>query len=292
MNTPNWERLRIFKAVLESNSLSGAARQLGVSQPTISRQIRTLEKELGEVLINTTPDGVEITKQGLRLAPLVEDMMRSALQIVSDAVDTVSTPVVRIACGPWVASLIARHVIEMTESPATCQLEIVSSILFADIPRREADIAIRTKKPEKGRMKVRRLPHFNYAVYAAESLVAGRESAFDDRRFSRFEWAMLLPELDHFPTSKWLKAHCNKAPLLRCSTSINLLDAVKSGHVLAILPAFIGDNEHILKRVSSPFIPDHGQIWMVLPDDVGRRPHVRAVADRLVALFADITNST
>lgn len=288
MKNPNWERLRIFKTVLESHSLSEAARQLGVSQPTVSRQIHALEDELGETLLHVTPDGVQITPVGLSLAPSLEAMLRAANQIATHQQAAINTPIVRISCGPWLANFFSRNIHKITGAPAQQHIELVSSILFADIPRREADIAIRTKRPESGRMKVRRLPDYAYAVYGASSLVEGQDAAFDERRFSDFDWAMLLPELDHFPTAKWLAAQANVTPILRCSSSINLLDAVKGGHVLAVLPCFAGDAEQGLTRLCNPFVPESGQIWMVMPDDINKRPHIREAADKIWELFQTV----
>lgn len=134
-------------------------------------------------------------------------------------------------------------------------------------------------------MRVRRLPHYHYAVYGHQTLVEGNTSAFDARRFQDFSWAMLAPELDHFATSKWLLERGVHNIILRCSASVNLLDAVRSGSVLAVIPCFAGDAEPALRRVSEPFVPDTGRIWMVLPDDVNRRPAVRQAADRIVSLF-------
>ena len=45
--TRNWQDLEIFHAVLEQGSFSGAARHLGVSQPTVSRHSEVLERNLG-----------------------------------------------------------------------------------------------------------------------------------------------------------------------------------------------------------------------------------------------------
>lgn len=292
MKNPNWERLRIFKTVLESHSLSEAARQLGVSQPTVSRQIQALEQELGETLLHVTPDGVQITAAGLDLAPSLEAMLRAANQIATHNQTAIRTPTVRISCGPWLANFFSRNIHMLTGKPTQQHIELVSSILFADIPRREADIAIRTKRPESGRMKVRRLPDYAYAVYGASKLVSNREEAFDERRFTQFNWAMLLPELDHFPTAKWLSAQADMTPILRCSSSINLLDAVKSGHVLAVLPCFAGDAEQGFTRVCEPFVPDSGQIWMVMPDDINKRPHIREAADKIWDLFQTVRSET
>lgn len=287
MNTINWQKLRVLKAVLESESFSGAARQLDISQPTVSRQIKSLEDELGETLFDVTPDGVMATPAALRLNPVLDDMMHAAEQIRRPTGQTAMTPTVRIACGPWVASFLSRRITSIVGDPVERHIDIASSVLFADIPRREADIAVRTTRPEKGRMRVKRLPSYTYAIYGADTLVGDRQDAFDNRRYHNFHWAMLAQELDHFATSKWLSDQGVNSPVVRCSASINLLDAVKSGSVLAVIPCFAGDADPALTRVSEPFVPENSQIWLVLPDDINHRPHIRRTADLLVHLFTD-----
>lgn len=291
MSMVNWQKLRVLKAVLEKESFSGAARHLGISQPTVSRQIKSLEDELGETLLDITPDGVMATTAALRLSPILDEMTRAAEQIQRPAPDEDATPVVRIACGPWVASFLSSHIHQIVGDPVARHIDITSSILFADIPRREADIAIRTKRPERGRMRVKRLPSYTYAVYGKNTLVEQEPSAFTAKRFKNFEWAMLAQELDHFATSQWLIDQGVTNPIARFSASINLLDAVKSGAVLAVIPCFVGGKNTDLVRVSEPFTPGNSQIWMVLPDDVNRRPHIRQAADILVALFNDCFSS-
>lgn len=285
MNILNWQRLRILKAVMDCESFSEAARQLGVSQPTVSRQIKVLERDLGQTLVLVTPDGVVATAAGRKLLPDLEEMARAAQRIGRPKSKSEATPTVRVACGPWLASFLSRHQKAVTGDPVERFLDISSSVLFADMPRREADIAIRTQRPERGNMRVRRLPHYPYAVYGAASLVEERPEAFDNRRFSSFSWAMLAQELDHFATSKWLIERGVTAPLVRCSASTNLLDAAVGGGVLAVIPCFAGDAETSLVRVSDAFVPDSGRIWMVLPEDVNRRPEIRVAADRIIALF-------
>ena len=285
MNTLNWQKLRVLKAVLEKESFSGAARHLGVSQPTVSRQIKSLEDELGETLLDVTPDGVMATAAALRLSPILDEMMRAAEQIQRPTDEFDTAPVVRIACGPWVANFLASRTGQIIGNPVARQIDITSSILFADIPRREADIAIRTERPDRGRMRVKRLPSYSYAVYGNKTLVDQNPAAYDKRRFIDFQWAMLAQELDHFATSQWLIDNGVKNPAVRFSASVNLMDAVKSGAVLAVIPCFAGELEPDLVQVSEPFVPSSGQIWMVLPDDVNRRPHIRQTADILVTLF-------
>jgi len=282
LNNINWERLRIFRTVLESGSLSEAARRLGLSQPTVSRQVKALERELDEILVEITPDGILPTAAGLKITPALDEMAHAVEQVGIAKADRTGVPVVRITCGPWFARFLSRNIDMLIGQPVDTEIELVSSIAFADLPRREADLAIRNRWPKDTCLVVKKLPDYACAVYGAKKLVRKRDDAFDDRRFTAFNWASLVDESNHFPTARWISSKLNKSAVVRFSTSINLLDAVSGGHVLAVLPCFAAESEKNIVRVSETFIPDYGGHWMVLADDIRRKPHVRRIADRIV----------
>lgn len=58
------ENIRIFKRVAEIGSFSGAARVLSLSQPTVSKTLAALEKELGVNLLRRTTHGLSVTPEG------------------------------------------------------------------------------------------------------------------------------------------------------------------------------------------------------------------------------------
>lgn len=285
MKTLNWERLRIFNAVLESGSLAAAARRLRISQPTVSRQVRALENELGEALIDVTPDGALPTSAGLRLAPALEEMLNAAASIGALVEQAPEARIVRITCGPWMAAFLSRHLNSLLSDPPAFFLEIAPSTSFADLVRREADIAIRNQRPKSGSIKIKKLPDYAFAPYGSRRLVRSRKAAFDKRRFSSFNWAALAGEFDHLPSARMLASQLKVRPVARFSLSTNLLDGVKSGHVLALLPCFAGDAEKDLIRLGRPFVPDYGGHWLAMAEDSARRPHVRRAADCLIELL-------
>src|SRR5262249_55314939 len=61
--------LETFCAVAEYGSLTRAAEHLNLSQPAVTRQLKTLERQLGAVLVTRTPQGVSLTAVGQAVLP-------------------------------------------------------------------------------------------------------------------------------------------------------------------------------------------------------------------------------
>jgi len=73
-----WELYRSFLGVLKEGSLSGAARQLGITQPTVGRHIAALEKSLNVVLFTRSASGLMPTAVALTLRAHAETMETTA----------------------------------------------------------------------------------------------------------------------------------------------------------------------------------------------------------------------
>lgn len=60
----NLNQLRVFKAIFEEQSITGAARRLRISQPAVSKQLAELESALGVALVDRLPRGIRLTQAG------------------------------------------------------------------------------------------------------------------------------------------------------------------------------------------------------------------------------------
>ncbi len=60
----NLNQLRVFKAIFEEQSITGAARRLRISQPAVSKQLAELESALGAPLVDRLPRGIRLTQAG------------------------------------------------------------------------------------------------------------------------------------------------------------------------------------------------------------------------------------
>ena len=83
--------LRDFLLVCEKGNITGAARQLGLSQPSLSRIVKTVEKEAGMPFLVRDPNGVYLTQAGeiyARMARKLLEEYREALQEIHDIRDS------------------------------------------------------------------------------------------------------------------------------------------------------------------------------------------------------------
>lgn len=282
----NWQRLHIFATVASEGSLTAAAKRLGLSQPTVGRQVRALEADMGAALFERTPQGLALTPAGAELRPIVEEMRLSAEiagRLAENAADYQGT--VRVSCGQWMARFLAKNLGELSNGLPEIRMVIVNIYAFADVARREVEIAIRNRRPSQGRMVVRRLPNFTYAVYGHRNFLERRPEARTDERYAACPWAGFDEAHDHLPTAMWLAQRRGALPDFQFSLSINILDTVKAGVALGVLPCFVADSDSDLERVTQPFQPVPEGNWMVINEDLRRAPHVRAVVGRLTALF-------
>jgi DNA-binding transcriptional LysR family regulator len=284
----NWDDLRVFQSIAEAGSLSAAGRRLGLSQPTIGRRLQSLEEELGAKLFDRHSEGYRLSLKGAALLPLVEDMVRASEAIERSRLrleDTVAGPV-RLSTDPWNCRFISRRLDELLAELPGIELELITAYSFANLSRREADLAIRNQRPTEGRLASRGLPDADHAVYGSRRYVAAHPDAFTDARYARCRWIGYDETLDHFVSARWVAQRIGRQPHLRYSSAAHFMDALLGNVGLAVIPCFLGSEEPELVRVS-PIIKElrPPNQWLVVHQDMRDAPRVRLAADKIAGLF-------
>lgn len=146
----DWSLIQSFLAVAETGSLSAAARHLDRSQPTLGRQVQSLETELGVSLFDRHARGLKLSVAGSQLLPMAQQM-HSAMTAFSLAAAGQSQQLegsVRIT-----ASVFASHhllppiLANIRRQEPAIQLELVATDTTENLLYREADIAVRMYRP-------------------------------------------------------------------------------------------------------------------------------------------------
>jgi DNA-binding transcriptional LysR family regulator len=167
-----WELYRSYLGVLIEGSLSGAARALGVTQPTVGRHIAALEQALGLTLFTRSQSGLLPTEAALELRPYAEAMGHTAAALVR-AADSHGNGVrgtVRISASEVIGIEVLPPILAQlqAEHPALT-VELVLSNRVHDLLQREADIAIRMTEPQQDALVARRVGAIHVGLHAHPS---------------------------------------------------------------------------------------------------------------------------
>ena len=285
---PNWDDLRIFASIAATGSLTAAAAQLRLSQPTVGRRLQALEECLGAALLERTPRGMHLTPKGEALLPLVQQMEQAGDAIDRAAPGLADLPVgtVRVAAGPWNSRFMARHLPELIAGLPGIEVEIFAEYAFANLARREADIAIRNRRPSEGRLAARRIGEPSYAVFGSEAYVAANPAARTEDRYRLCTWIGVDETQPNAASLKWIRARIGRWPHIRCNHSLVICEAVVGGAGLGVLPCFVGTESPNLVRLTPPLRDMQTEgLWMAVHEDLRHVARVRLVADGIAALF-------
>lgn len=205
-----WSAVELFLAVADSGSFSAAAKRLGVTQPTISRRLADLEAELGETIFARTVDGASLTSFGERLLEPARRMADSArdVDLVASGADTKPRGVVRLTAPPGAAfDLVAPFAAHAREKLPDVRLEVISTINYLDLARREADLGVRVQaldRPSAQRDLVTLASvEFGVAAFATRQYGATLPRGYGMADVGWIGWA---PPLEHIPPNPQLAA--------------------------------------------------------------------------------------
>lgn len=171
-NYPDWNQLHAFIATVETGSLSAAARELDLTQPTVGRQVTALEQDLGVVLFERVGRSLALTVAGRELYDSARSMSEAAnrLSIIASGHSQSVEGLVRITASDIVAAYILPPILLQLHNLAPgIAVEIVAANDVRDLMRREADIAIRHVQPDQPELIARRCRGTTAHLYASSS---------------------------------------------------------------------------------------------------------------------------
>jgi len=168
-----WDEVRLFLAVAEEGSVSGAARRLRTTQPTLSRRLAALERALGASLFRRSVSGAALTSAGERLLGPARRMAEWAGEVGRAAERTDQRPqgLVRVTAPPIVAyDFLAPFAAWLARQHPGLRLEVLASMQHLDLARGEADLALRLRPPATPDLTLVHTLQTTHAVHVAPSL--------------------------------------------------------------------------------------------------------------------------
>lgn len=286
-HAPSWDLYRTFLSILEEGSLSGAARTLGLTQPTIARHLEALEVSLGLELFVRSQQGLSPTEAALALKPYAETLSATAAALLRTASGHGSEVrgAVRISASEVIGVEVLPAILsELRLAHPLLTFELVLSNAVDNLPRRDADIAIRMVEPVHEALVVQRIGEITVGLYARRDYLErhGTPVSLDDLRghsvigFDRETPAIRsmrrrVPEFGHGPFA------------LRADSDLAQMAAMRAGFGIGGCQVPIARREPELTRVLADAFALKLGVWVVMHENLRSTPRYRAVFDALVA---------
>lgn len=277
----DWNRARTFLIVAEAGSLSAAAKLTGQHQPTLSRQISALEAELKITLFERVGRGIQLTQSGEKLLHYVRSMADAAGQFslsASGQSESLAGKVVVTASEVDAAYRLPPVIQRIRKLAPEISLEVVVSNQIANLQQREADIAIRNKRPQQPDLIARKLTVENVGLFGHANYVEQLENrhyshveiiGFEDipamiEVLKKFEWSLSAKNFSIITQFQWLQ-----------------IQLALQGNGLTLLPVDIG-NQIGLVQVK----PNLGTVmalplWLVSHRELRTNPRIKFVFDHI-----------
>jgi DNA-binding transcriptional LysR family regulator len=280
----NWDDYRLFLAVAQAGSLSGAARLLGVTHSTVFRRLAGFEEALGVRLFERLPSGYVLTAAGEAMqhaTARIEDEIAAIRRRVTGQDQRLSGQVRITATDMLAVSLLPPYLAAFRVAWPGIELELLVSDMRLDLTRREADIALRLGNPVQETLVGRRIGRLAFAVYCA----AARHHEGIGENLAGHDWIGFGSA--HAPLrqvlAEWLPG---LRPQFRTNSITAAIAAARVGIGLAALPCAVADPDPGLRRVA-PF-PDNFRLdlWLLTHEDLRHTARIRTFVDFIAEALA------
>ncbi|MEM7213919.1 MAG: LysR family transcriptional regulator [Pseudomonadota bacterium] len=278
-----WSNIELFLIVAEHGSFTKAAEVLGISAVTLARRISRLEDELGITLLFRGKTGVSLSPEGQTfldsVSPVADLLTRTVLETQRRTKDALTSPVRISATEPIIADFLApafSKLIDKNVVPVEFRVENNP----VNLARYEADIALRFARPSGDSLLVRRVCTFKMGVWKHPDYSSDKRPV----RFVGYD-----DKYGDIPERVWLRsAGLEDKIVLQTSSSRSILEVVRSGAAIGILPVVIATGHDLQRADGFPPVAPR-PLWMMMHRDVAKRDAVRRTRDWILDVFSKVS---
>jgi DNA-binding transcriptional LysR family regulator len=282
----DWNQARAFLVTAEEGTLSAAARALGMTQPTLGRQVSALEQTLGTQLFDRIGTGLTLTPTGLELLAHVKQMGEAANALSLSAAGlsmTLEGNVCISATESMAYFTLPPLIAELRGLYPGIQIEIEVSNETRDLNRREADIALRAYRPTQPDLIVKRLKAYEARLYATPSYLNKLEKEHGKDAIQHGDFIGFSSTSDYPNQLKerlGLEIKTEQFPLLTMNHLVHW-QLVKQGLGIGVMTTDVGDIEKQVVAVQPNEPTIKGELWLVTHSELRTNLRIRKVFDFL-----------
>ena len=288
MNTSDvaWDLYRSFLAVLDEGSLSGAARALGLTQPTLGRQVAALEEALGLALFTRSQTGLLPTDAALALRGHAEAMRDTAAALAREAHGFGSgvRGAVRVSASEVIGIEVLPPILAgLRQAHPQLEVELVLSNRLQDLVRREADIAVRMTAPRQDVLMASRIGDVPLGLVAHQDYLRRRGTPKNAAELEHHD------VIGYDQETAWIRAARTRYAdwgrekfALRCDSDLAQLALIRAGAGIGICQLALARRDPQLVPVMPGAVDLRLSTWVAMHTDLRNSPRCRVVFDALV----------
>lgn len=284
--------MKIFLAVADSGSLSGAAVRLGINHSTVFRRLQTLEEELKGRLFERIHSGYELTPLGeelLKIATGIEEGFNDLDRHIVGK-DVQPRGLVKITTPNDLAYYyLPRYLHEFNQQYPDIQTEILVSNTELNMNNRQADIAVRATPAPPEHLVGRQVNEIPWSVCSSEALNKRFGIIKTEKAFSGLPWISGAGSLRNLPVYQWMEKHLANNIVHRCDDLVAMSKLAETGCAFAILPNnqfhSLG-NTRLIKGLRFQHSPP-SKLWLLTHPELRKTERIRLVMQHLANKFSE-----
>ena len=254
----DWDKLKIFHTVAEASSFTKAATVLNLSQSAISRQIQSLEHELKIKLFERHARGLVLTDNGKYLFQTAHEVIAKLKDVeatFSDEKDKLKGKLTVTTVVSFGTTWLTPRIKEFMDLHPEIEVELIFDDRELDLSTREADVAIRMRRPKQLNLIQKKFVDFNYHIYASNEYLEKNGypiilKDLDKHKFITYGKGAPSPVYNpDWVLKLGAKEGKKRKSVMKVNSVYGLLLAVQSGVGLAALPDYITHNIPNLTKV-------------------------------------------
>lgn len=281
----DWNLLKSFSLVADLGAVSRAAVALGVSQPTVSRQIAALEAAVGAALFERVARGVTLTSAGTALREPARRMLEAAQAagVAAAAQGKEAVGTVRITASEIMAAYVLPPMLaQLRTLEPGIQIELVASNRLDNLLTREADVAVRMTRPDQGGLIARKIADYPLGFYAHKDYLKARRLSRSASDPTLFDWVGLDLSNQMIEGFRLAGYKVDKGFFaFRSDNHIVGWQAVLAGLGAGVTLQRVGDQfQHLVRLLPAQRLPAL-EVWLTAHRELRDVPRIRRVFDFL-----------
>ncbi len=290
-SSPDWTLWRSFDAVMEAGSLSGAARKLGLSQPTVGRHVQSLERELSTTLFIRTIRGLEPNANAMILFEQVKAARISLTEaaILAEGANNRLSGSVRISASTVTSHyILPKMITRIKRHYPDIKIELVPSDSAENLLMRECDIAVRMFRPTQLELISRKIGQSPitccaHDVYLEERGVPENITELYEHDLVGFDRSDLF-----ISVAKRLGFDLKRSDFsLRTDSQTAMWEMIRAGFGIGFAQSKLVRSEPGMRAILPQLTIPPLEIWLTTHRELFTSARIRAIYDMLGEMLGD-----